>query len=720
MAKILVADDNSNVQKTVALALAELGVEVVAVNNGEAAVKKLSDVSPDLVLADIFMPVRNGYEVCEFVKKDSRFAGVPVVLLVGAFDPLDEREAQRVGADGILKKPFVPPDPLITMVKTLLDRTLGDRLVAVAVSKPAVSAQGKAGGVATTEEHPSAPEMQDEHPAEEFHPPAEHLSFGETERPMAFGQLLESLTQNSSAQGSATVDPVDNEQILTSSRDASLGDPIFWRTEEPKPEIEEENSEPVEEASADIPLSAWKPDEEAMSRAKAEFLEPLEPFELVREEKDQETVEAPGVAEPSSLIVQDPASQASLTVDAAKPADLAANPIEWMASVPPPPAEEIPVAAADWGAEGSEASEKSNAGDGPNLEQVLEPVAPESSEAIVSPASIPASIAEPLSSPLLAPPAMKPFSKNAEDTARSILKQDWADLTASLQAKPTEPAAESVKPATPSFTPPPAEPPASAKIAAENSTSLDSKPLAKSADDSARSIPMQEWTDLAASLQSKAIEPVTEKTIPTLASVTETPAAPTASAKIAVENSTWQDSKPLTKSPEDTARSIPTQDWADLSAGLSSKTIEPVPEKTAPAPASAVRPSAMDEPIDRTAPANSAAPDSKPSKQNVEDTAHSIPKQDWANLAASLQAKSSEPVAEKPQPVPEPVAHSSAASAKPEPAQTSSSDSPDPALVEAVVQRVLEKMRPQVVEIITKEFLRPVVQALVHREIQKR
>src|SRR5260221_6873564 len=137
VAKILVADDNSNVQKTMALALADLGVEVVAVNNGEAAVRKLADISPDLVLADIFMPVRNGYEVCEFVKKDSRFSHMPVVLLVGAFDPLDEREAQRVGADGILKKPFVPPDPLIAMVKTLLDRTLGERLVVVSASKPA-------------------------------------------------------------------------------------------------------------------------------------------------------------------------------------------------------------------------------------------------------------------------------------------------------------------------------------------------------------------------------------------------------------------------------------------------------------------------------------------------------------------------------------------------------------------------------------------------------
>src|SRR5258708_1131259 len=145
VAKILVADDNSNVQKTVALALAGLGVEVASVNNGEAAVRKLSNFSPDLVLADIFMPVRNGYEVCEFIKKDARFSRVPVVLLVGAFDPLDEREAQRVGADGILKKPFVPPDPLIAMVKTLLDRTLGERLVTVSAPVPTTAVQAMSG-----------------------------------------------------------------------------------------------------------------------------------------------------------------------------------------------------------------------------------------------------------------------------------------------------------------------------------------------------------------------------------------------------------------------------------------------------------------------------------------------------------------------------------------------------------------------------------------------
>jgi CheY-like chemotaxis protein len=116
-----------------ALALKDAGIEVIAVGNGEAAVRKIPEVMPDLVLADIFMPVRNGYEVCEFIKHDSRYANIPVLLLAGAFDPFDEQEAQRVHADGVLKKPFVPPDPLINAVKTLLAKSAGDRLMAVTV-----------------------------------------------------------------------------------------------------------------------------------------------------------------------------------------------------------------------------------------------------------------------------------------------------------------------------------------------------------------------------------------------------------------------------------------------------------------------------------------------------------------------------------------------------------------------------------------------------------
>src|SRR3982074_3124939 len=136
----------------VGLALKDQGIDVVAVGNGEAAVRKISEIRPDLVLADVFMPVRNGYEVCEYVKKDASLAHIPVILLVGAFDPLDEQEAQRVGADGVLKKPFVPPDPLISMVKSALMRAANAASAAKAVAvteKAAVPSLAVAGGPTT-------------------------------------------------------------------------------------------------------------------------------------------------------------------------------------------------------------------------------------------------------------------------------------------------------------------------------------------------------------------------------------------------------------------------------------------------------------------------------------------------------------------------------------------------------------------------------------------
>src|SRR3977135_3733470 len=215
VAKILVADDNSNVQKTMALALADLGVEVISVNNGEAAVLKLADVFPDLVLADIFMPVRNGYEVCEYVKKDARFAHVPVILLVGAFDPLDEREAQRVGADGILKKPFVPPEPLITMVKTLLERSVAERMVGVAVAKAPVAVQVKTGR-GTVTEAPTPPPLKLEEPSpDEFKVPAGRVSFGEGDRPVAFGQVLDTPAGPTSSSGTDIVETINCNKSCT-------------------------------------------------------------------------------------------------------------------------------------------------------------------------------------------------------------------------------------------------------------------------------------------------------------------------------------------------------------------------------------------------------------------------------------------------------------------------------------------------------------------------
>jgi CheY-like chemotaxis protein len=197
----LVADDNANIQKMVMLAFQERGIDVTSVGNGEAAVRRLPDLNPDLVLADVFMPVRNGYEVCEFVKKDARFAHIPVILLVGAFDPLDEKEARRVGADGVLKKPFVPPDPLIAMVMSALEKN--PKLAAeVAKSKKAASEPVSAAPF----EAPSIPEAR---PIPEFpepNPDEEDAIYG-------FGNSARSLDDANLPEGSKEPKALDAESV---------------------------------------------------------------------------------------------------------------------------------------------------------------------------------------------------------------------------------------------------------------------------------------------------------------------------------------------------------------------------------------------------------------------------------------------------------------------------------------------------------------------------
>jgi len=558
VAKILVADDNSNVQKTMALALADLGVEVVSVNNGEAAVRKLADVSPDLVLADIFMPVRNGYEVCEYVKKDPRFAHIPVILLVGAFDPLDEREAQRVGADGILKKPFVPPDPLITMVKTLLDRSMS--LVGVAASKAPKAVQVKVAGRSVPEVQAAPPPMPEEPSPEEFPAPVEPVTFAEGDRPVAFGQLLDAPAQSTSSD-TGVIEPVDNEQILTSSRDATLGEPSFWRNDSPEVQPEAEHSRDSKDEPS---LHKWGRENETLSRREdaamlrpvepAETTESVEPLELVRDEQEIESTSHID----SEPVVLDQAAQAPLTVESGKAPELAANPLEWLATAPPQNQDAPLEPISGW-------KEK-------NLGGIqLEPE-PSPGQFGIEPAPI-SSVDE---------PEVEPASVSSINAVEAVKHSEFG----------VEPDAQNAE-----------------ETFAESSAQT----------------------------------------------------APLSAA---------------TQAPEDTARSVPIHKWAEMTDTLEERASEIVMARL-----------------------NSA---SAPAAQNLSAT------QPVSHIAALEPWQASKPEAPpKPEQSISPAASSSAPTV------------PDPALVEAVVQRVLDKMRPQVVDIITREFLRPVVQALVHREIEK-
>jgi DNA-binding response OmpR family regulator len=137
--KLLLADDSVTIQKVVGLVFANKEYDLQCVSNGDAAFEQISFERPDIVLADVNMPGKNGFELCSAVKNNPTSSRVPVLLLVGAFDSFDEEQARSAGADGWIVKPFDSQD-LIDEVEGLLSRP------AEAVSGP------ESGGVADAAE----------------------------------------------------------------------------------------------------------------------------------------------------------------------------------------------------------------------------------------------------------------------------------------------------------------------------------------------------------------------------------------------------------------------------------------------------------------------------------------------------------------------------------------------------------------------------------------
>ena len=118
--KLLVADSSPTYRKVLDLTFTDEGMEVTTVGDGRQAWESLEQSPPDLVLADVLMPGISGYELCELIKENERFSRIPVMLLVGSFEPFDEAEARRVGADDVVTKPFQSIRQLVSRVGSLL------------------------------------------------------------------------------------------------------------------------------------------------------------------------------------------------------------------------------------------------------------------------------------------------------------------------------------------------------------------------------------------------------------------------------------------------------------------------------------------------------------------------------------------------------------------------------------------------------------------------
>ena len=125
---VLLADDSVTAQNMGRRILTDAGYEVITVNNGSAALKKIHEVRPDLIVLDVYMPGYGGLEVCQRLKESGETSKIPVLLTVGKMEPFKSDEAKRVRADAHIVKPFEASELLAALTK------LEDRIVPQAES----------------------------------------------------------------------------------------------------------------------------------------------------------------------------------------------------------------------------------------------------------------------------------------------------------------------------------------------------------------------------------------------------------------------------------------------------------------------------------------------------------------------------------------------------------------------------------------------------------
>jgi CheY-like chemotaxis protein len=167
---ILLADDSVTIQKVVAISFASEDVKVVTVDNGDDAITRTREIRPDLVLADVVMPGKNGYQVCEAIKADPELAHIPVLLLTGTFEAFDEPRARSVGSAGHIAKPF-EAQSLVAEVRRLIETA--------SASAPPAPASAPAGSPANPAANEGAFDFfDDEFSAPDITPPQTSLDDG--------------------------------------------------------------------------------------------------------------------------------------------------------------------------------------------------------------------------------------------------------------------------------------------------------------------------------------------------------------------------------------------------------------------------------------------------------------------------------------------------------------------------------------------------------------
>ena len=114
--RVLVIDDSNTIRRSAEIFLKQGGYEVLLAEDGFDALSKVNDHTPDLIFCDILMPRLDGYQTCAIIKRNVKFAGVPVIMLSSKDGLFDKARGRMVGSEDYLTKPFTK-DQLLQAVE---------------------------------------------------------------------------------------------------------------------------------------------------------------------------------------------------------------------------------------------------------------------------------------------------------------------------------------------------------------------------------------------------------------------------------------------------------------------------------------------------------------------------------------------------------------------------------------------------------------------------
>lgn len=228
MPKILIADDSIAVRKVAERLLTEAGMGVTLAANGSEALAMLAKDRPDLIVSDVIMPDKSGYEVCAFIRGQAGLADLPVLLISGIVNDEVSRQAESCKADGVLKKPFQGSSLKDRVLDLLTKRShkpasVSEPTPAPIAELPVIAEVAPTFVLPVEEDLSPIPVMQ-----REWHQPVEPVATVPEQNPVVLAVSDEVLVENIPAHQAAETIPVvqanDRYEMLLAERDARIAE----------------------------------------------------------------------------------------------------------------------------------------------------------------------------------------------------------------------------------------------------------------------------------------------------------------------------------------------------------------------------------------------------------------------------------------------------------------------------------------------------------------